>query len=142
MSAKENELEELKEIHASKSNEEHLRLEEKLTEKLERLSQLTTEKANLETTITSLELVISERDQQLNKLSSEKQQVNEQLEKLFEEKSQLGKCRFLGNNSTLSHACTLQSKMLLLQRRILKTSARNCPSYELKMNDSNNRLRT
>ena len=100
MSAKENELEELKEIHASKSNEEHLRLEEKLTEKLERLSQLTTEKANLETTITSLELVISERDQQLNKLSSEKQQVNEQLEKLFEEKSQLGKCHFLGNNST------------------------------------------
>lgn len=53
LSAKEKELEEFKEIHASKSNEDHLRLEEKLTEKLERLSQLTKEKANLETTITS-----------------------------------------------------------------------------------------
>ena len=92
MSAKEKELEEFKEIHASRSNEEHLRLEEKLTEKLERVSQLTKENANLESKIVTLESAIAERNEQLSKASTEKQQINEQLEKLLEEKTQLGKC--------------------------------------------------
>ena len=94
LAVKEKELEEIKETHASKSNEEQLKLEEKLTDKLERLSLLAKQNASLESKVTSLESVISARDQQLDQLSSEKMRVDEELEKLNEEKSQLGTTYF------------------------------------------------